>query len=84
MLMWTRAAIFRSLITTCYTLPFAERARSAIKESFTLQHGSICVVGDGKHMRRNFVAFDSLISLHNLFGVDRKLLVRIDDDAEKT
>lgn len=61
-----------------------EKRRKAIKESFTLQHGSICSVGDGKDMRRNFVAFDALISLHNLFGVDWKLLVRIDDDAEKS
>ena len=56
---------------------------NAIKESFTLQHGSICGVGDGEDMRRNFVTFDALISLHNLFGVDGKLLVRIDDNAEK-
>lgn len=59
------------------------RLRNAIKESFTLQHGSICGVGDGKDMRRNFMAFDALIPLHDLFGVDWKLLVRIDDDAEK-
>jgi hypothetical protein len=58
-------------------------SRNAIKESFTLQHRSICGVGDGEDMWRNFMAFDALISLHNLFGVDGKLLVGIDDDTEK-
>jgi hypothetical protein len=61
-----------------------ETGRNAIKQSFTLQHGSICGIGDGEDMRRNFVAFDALISLHNLFGVDGKLLVGIDDDTEET
>lgn len=30
------------------------------------------------------MAFDALISLHDLFGVDGKLLVGIDDDAEES
>jgi hypothetical protein len=61
-----------------------EKRWNAIKESFTLQHGSICGVGDGEDVRRNFVAFDALISLHDLFGVDGKLLVGIDDNAEES
>jgi len=51
--------------------------------NLTLQHGSICGVGDGEDMRRNLMTFDALVSLHNLFGIDGKLLVGIDDDAEE-
>lgn len=50
----------------------------------TLQHGSICSVGDGENMRRHLMTFDALVSLHNLFGVDRKLLVGIHDDTEES
>lgn len=50
----------------------------------TLQHGSICSVGDGENVRRHLMTFDALVSLHNLFGVDGKLLVGIDDDTEKS
>lgn len=50
----------------------------------TLKHGSVCSVGDGENMRRNLMTFDALISLHNLFGVDWKFFVGIDDDTEKS
>lgn len=58
--------------------------KNAINDTFTLQHGSICGIGDGKYMRRNFMTFNALISLHNLLSVDGKLLVGIDDDAEES
>lgn len=59
----------------------SKQARNAIL--LTLQHWSIRSVGDGKDVRWDFVTFDALVPFHDLFGVDRKFLVGIDNDTEK-
>lgn len=60
-----------------------KKAFREIHTNFTLQHGSIGGVGDGKDMRWNLMTLDSLVSLHDFFSVDGKFLVRINDDTEE-
>lgn len=53
-------------------------------QSLTLQHGTISSVGYGEHVGRHLVSLDSFVPLHDFFRVDRQLLVRVYDHAEKT
>ena len=50
----------------------------------TLQHRSVGGVGDGKNVWWHFMTLLSLVQVHDLLSVNRKALVRVDDDAEET
>ena len=49
----------------------------------TLEHRAIGGIGDGEHVWRHLMPLDALVLLHDLLGVDRQLLVRIDDHAKQ-
>ena len=49
----------------------------------TLQHTPVGRIGNGEDMGRHFMALLALVQIDDLLGVNRQLLVRVDNDAKQ-